>query len=522
MDTVPARGPPPQPSPQRGEGVNDSAARALEVGGRLAGSPTAELVAQAFAEELRHQTVLADAIGPVDLAYVLALIEAGTVPHDAGRALLAALLELHDEPAALTLDPAHGDLYTNREAWLTRRTPAADWLGTGRARREATTTAFHLVVCERVCALVRSLAALGETVVTLAETHGDTLIADYTYLQAGQPTSFGHYLLGFAAPVQRDLERARAFHQRFDRCPAGCGSSNGSRLAPDRERLAALLGFGGLVAHARDAMWQADGPIEGMALVVAALVNLDRLAEDLMVFATVEFGVIELGDGEARASKIMPQKKNPFALAYIRSAANQAIGLQAALAASGRTPSGQMDNRLLAYGELPRALALAAGAAELMHATLAGLTLSRENAARTLERSFVLATDLAETLVQRCGLEHRAAHRVVGRLARSLHEAQREAASLTPADVASAAQAAIGHSLQIEGGVLAEALDPRAAIAARSGPGGAAAAPMAAMIGAHRADFAAAARWSEATTARAVEARQALLAAARRVVAEEA
>ncbi len=498
------------------------AARALEVGGRLAGLPAAELVAQAFAEELRHQAVLADAIGPVDLAYVVALVEAGTVPRDAGRALLAALLELHDDPAALTLDPAHGDLYTNREAWLARRTAAADWLGTGRARREATTTAFHLVVCERVRALARSLAALGDTLVALAQNHRDALVADYTYLQAGQPTTFGHYLLGFAGPLLRDLERARAFHQRFDRCPAGCGSTNGSRLAPDRERLAALLGFGGLVAHARDAMWQADGPIEGMALVVAALVNLDRLAEDLMVFATVEFGVIELGDSEARASKIMPQKKNPFALAYVRSAANQAIGLPAALAASGRTPSGQMDNRLLAYGELPRALALAAGAAELMRATLVGLTLSPAHAARTLERSFVLATDLAETLVQRCGLEHRTAHRVVGRLSRSLHEAQREAASLTPADVTRAAQAVLGRGLDVDAAVLAEALDSRAAIAARSGPGGAAPAPMAAMISAYRAEFAEAARWSEDTTARADEARQALLAAARQVVAEEA
>jgi argininosuccinate lyase len=494
------------------------AALALEVGGRLAESPDAELIAQAFAEELRHQGVLAEAMGWVDLAYVLALVEAGTVPRDAGRALLGALIDLHEHPAALTLDPAHGDLYTNREAWLAQRTQAADWLGAGRARREASTTAFHLVVCERLRALSRSLARLGGELVTLAEAHRDALIADYTYLQAGQPSTFGHYLLGFAGPLLRDLERARAFHQRFDRCPAGCGSTNGSRLAPDRERLAGWLGFDGLVAHARDAMWQADGPIEGMALVVAALVNLDRLAEDLMVFATVEFGVVELGDAQARASKIMPQKKNPFALAYVRSAANQAIGLQAALAASGRTPTGQMDNRLLAYGELPRALTLAAGAAELMRVTLGGLTLSRENAARTLQRSFVLATDLADSLVQEAGLEHRAAHRLVGRLSRNLHDDQRSAASLTPADVASAARGVLGRELNVDAALLSKALDPRAAIAARRGPGGAADAPMAEMIAGYRAQFAAAAAWSDAAEAHAAEARRSLLAEVRQVI----
>lgn len=497
------------------------AARALEVGGRLAAAPAAELIAQAFAEELRHQALLAEAMGPVDLAYVLALIEAGTVPRAAGRALLGALLELHDHPSAITLDPALGDLYTNREAWLAQRTPAADWLGAGRARREATTTAFHLVVCERVRGLARALTALGRELVGLADLHRDALVADYTYLQAGQPTTFGHYLLGFVDPLLRDLERARQFHHRFDRCPAGCGSTNGSRLAPDRERLASLLGFSGLVAHARDAMWQADGPIEGMALAVAALVNLDRLAEDLMVFATVEFGVVELGDAQARASKIMPQKKNPFALAYIRSAANQAIGLQAALAASGRTPTGQMDNRLLAYGELPRALGLAAGAAELMRVTLSGLTLSHANAARTLERSFVLATDLAETLVRQAGLEHRAAHRVVGWLSRRLHDEHRDAASLTLADLAQAALAVLGRGLALDAATLAVALDPRAAIAARRGPGGAAEAPMRAMMVAHRAQLAAWASWFDAGEARHADARRALVALARRV-AEEA
>ena len=505
---------------ERGSGVtgNAGAAHVLEVGGRLAAPPAAELIARAFAEELRHQAALAEAIGHVDLAYVLALVEARTVPRDAGHALLVALLHLHEHPQMLALDPALGDLYTNREAWLATRTPAAGWLGTGRARREATTTAFHLVVCERVRALSRALVALGVEIVALAEAHRHALIADYTYLQAGQPTTFGHYLLGFVGPLLRDLQRARSFHERFDRSPAGCGSTNGSLLAPDRERVAALLGFGGLVPHARDAMWQADGPIEGMALVVAALVNLDRLAEDLMIFASVEFGVAELGDAQSRASKIMPQKKNPFALAYVRATANQAIGLQAALAASGRTPTGQMDNRLLAYGELPRALELAAGAAELMRTTLAGFTLSRESAARTLERSFVLATDLADTLVRHCVLDHRAAHRVVGRLSRMLHEEHRPAASLTPADVAEATQAMLGQRVAIDSAAIAAALDPRAAIAGRRGAGGASEAPMSQMICAFRAQLSVDADWTEAAAAHALRAREALLAAVRQTI----
>lgn len=487
---------------------------ALEVGGRLAVGPGSELVAHAFAEELRHQRPLAEAIGLVDIAYALALIDSGVLERDPGRELLAALIELHEQPSLLQFDAACGDLYTNREAWLMRRTPAAGWLGAGRARREATTTAFHLIVREQVLGLARALGGAAATLVDLAEAHRDTLVADYTYLQAGQPTTFGHYLLGFAYPMLRDMERAQAFYTRVNRSPAGCGSTNGSRLAPDRKRLAMSLGFDQLVPHARDAMWQADLPIEGMALVVAGLVNLDRLAEDLMVFSSAEFGLVELGDDQARASKIMPQKKNPFSLAYIRSTANQAIGLQAALAASGRTPSGQMDNRMLAYGELPRALVLATGAAELMGATLSGLRLSEDHAARTLQ-SFVLATDLAESLVLDAGLDYRAAHRVVGHLSRSLYTDRRLAASLTPEDVTRAAEAVLGRKIDIAADVLVRALDASSAVATRTGAGGAATAPMADMIAECRGMLEVAMARQASRVERARRSRAALLAQAR-------
>jgi argininosuccinate lyase len=493
---------------------------ALGVGGRLEAEPAAELVANAFAEELRHQAGLAGAIGLCDIAYVLSLVEESKIPRGAGCELLSALLELHEHPDQLVLEPALGDLYTNRENWLSARTNSAGWLGTGRARREATTTAFHLVVCERLVDLSDALQSLGLELVGRGRAYRDTLVADYTYLQAGQPTTFGHYLLGFVGPLLRDIERIQACHARFNLSPAGCGSTNGSTLAPDRRRVAALLGFDGPAVHTRDAMWQADMPIECMALVVATLVNLDRLSEDLMILASAEFGVVTLGDDQSRASKIMPQKKNPFALAYIRAAANQAIGVQASLAASGRTPTGQMDNRMLAYGELPRALDQAAGAARLMRAVLAGLTVSSGNAARTVERSFTLATDLAESLVCYAGLDHRSAHRVVGRVSRMLHETRRTSATLTPDDIAVAAEATLGIQVVLAEADLCRALDPNVAVEARRCIGAVSGASMAQMFTNFTDRLKNASSWTKAIEAIASRARSDLIAAAQRVVVE--
>ena len=291
----------------------------LEVGGRLAHGPSDKLIQTAFKQELDDQAHLFAAMGWVDIAHTLVMMDAGIVPPAPGRELLAALLKLQERPDDFILDPSLGDLYTNREAWLAGQTPAVSWLGAGRARREATTTAFLLKLREGLLGLAQALAVAGMLFTAKAEELRTALMPDYTYLLAAQPTSFGHYLLGFVYPMLRDLERIRALYRRVNLSPAGCGSTNGSRLPQDRERLCELLGFDGLVTHARDAMWQADLPIEAAATLTAILVNLDRLAEDLQIFSTEEFGLVELDDCHARASKIMPQKKNPFALTHVLS-----------------------------------------------------------------------------------------------------------------------------------------------------------------------------------------------------------
>lgn len=458
-----------------------SSEQVLEVGARLTQGPSERLIRTAFKRELDDQAGLFEAMGLADLAHTLAMMESGVVPREAGRELLAALLELQTRPADFAPDPAKGDLYTNREAWLTERTATTAWLGAGRARREATTTAFLIRVRDDLLGLAEALVATGQAMTARAGELRAALMPDYTYLQAAQPTTFGHYLLGFVYPLLRDLDRLKGLYQRINRSPAGCGSSNGSRLPQDRERLAALLGFDGLVAHARDALWQADLPIETAALLTAILVNLDRLAEDLQIFSTEEFGLVELDDRHARASKIMPQKKNPFALTHLRGAANSMIGTLASVAAAGRTPSGQPDNRLAIYGAIPRALADTRDAVELMGEVVTCLTFHVQRGRALLEQGFAAATDLAETLVLHSGLDFRQAHRLVGHLVRrrladgSLH-------GLTPEELAAAAEEVLGRQAEISPETLRDALDSESAIAARTAPGGAAPAAIESML----------------------------------------
>lgn len=488
---------------------------------RLIEPPAEQLVRTAYAREIGDAAILYEGMSLADIAHVVGLIEANIIPREPGGELLAALLTLHPAPPLdFALDPAHGDLYSNREAYLRMLAAPVGWLSAGRARREASTIAYRLAARKRLLNLAAALESCAVAALDLAETHRATLFPDYTYLQPAQPTTFGHYLLTFVYPLLRDLERTRAAFARTNLSPAGAGSVNGSRLPLDRARLAELLGFDGLIPHTRDAMWQADGPIEIAALIASSLVTLDRLAEDLQIFSTAEFGLVELADRHTRTSVIMPQKKNPYSLAYLRGVCGESIGALAAMAAVGKTPSGQIDNRIFAYGDIPRALDQAIGAARLMADVLRGLTVNAELAAKRVGENFIGATDLAEVIMLDCGLEYKAAHNLVSRAVRSALDSG--APTLTADLLEAAAQSHLGRSLNLDPATIAEALDPARIVAARSGAGGAGEAPTAQMIAECRESVARHAQWREAAQARLQAAEAMLLMTAARLRLEPA
>jgi argininosuccinate lyase len=448
--------------------TDDARIAVLEIGERLAQSPSDRLVASAFAQELISQKDLAEAIGWVDVAHTLCLAGSGVIPRAAARELIAALLGLQGatdfEPK-----PEFGDLYTNREAWLASRTAAVGWLGVARARREALTTAYHSKLCDALCDLCDALATAVDAIQALSLRHKGSLMPDYTYLQSAQPTTFGHYLQGFAWPMLRDIERVLGLHARADQSPAGIGSSNGSTIRQDRLSLATRLGFCAPVRHARDAMWMHDLSIEACAIAVAATINLDRLAEDLMIFASAEFGFIRLADAHSRASKIMPQKRNPFALAYVRATANHLIGVQAGVTAAGRTPSGQMDNRLFVYGAGPDTLLATAQAARLVAECVDGLAFNEARALMALADRSVCAGDLAERLTAEAGIDYRRAHGAVGRLVAELEAQQRFLADATAGDLVAALKSAgVELSIASSADILTSALDLNGCVAART------------------------------------------------------
>jgi argininosuccinate lyase len=452
---------------------------------RISSGPARQLVETGYALELGDAGLLHRGLGLADLAHVIALAEQELIPREAAAALLRVVLELLDVPAEdFPYDVRYGDAYNSREKELVRRLgDVAGWVHLGRTRREAGRIAFRMAVRERLLALAGAIEEFVTALADRADETVDLVWADTTYLQPAQPSTFGHYLASFAEEAARHLVRVRAAYAWADTSPAGSGGVAGTRLRLDRRRLADLLGFVAVGANIRDTMWNVDGLTECVLVAVQAVLTADRLAEDLQIFTTPGWGLVQLDASLCRASVLMPQKRNPYALSVIRAGASTLTGRLTGVLVTGRTPSAATDNWLHSYGEVTSSLELATRLVGLAAEVVRTLHLRPDRLAATATGPEAASTDLADELTRRTGWDYRTAYRVVGRaVAEALQRAAGGPASLTAAHLDAAARAITGEPLPdavrragaagSDDDWLAQVMDPAALVATRTEPGG--------------------------------------------------
>jgi argininosuccinate lyase len=486
--------------------------------GHITSGPAPELVEAGYRLELADAPALHHGLNLADLAQTVALTEAGLVPAEAAARLLAVLLELLDTPAeAFPYDVAYGDAVNSRERELERRLGrTAGWLPLGRTRREAGRIAFRFALRAGLLDLHDVVVAFATALAEREDEHAATLWGDTTYLQPAQPSTFGHYLGGFAEEAVRHLERISLAYRWADRCPAAAGGVGGSRIPLDQRRLADLLGFEAVAAHTRDAMWAVDGLIDAVTSATQCAITADRLAEDLEIFSSPQFAYVRLHPSLCRASALMPQKRNPYALAVIRGGAGTLIGRTAGILATQRTPSARTDNWLYAYGETLGALDLARRLIALAGEVARTMEVNRGALADGASHGFTAATDLAEQLALDQRLDYRSAYRLVARATALATSAGRPA--LTLDDLAAAAEQVLGEPLPLDPDLLAT-MDPTSIVATRTVLGGAAPERVREHADSVRSAATAAASWARARRARVEEAETLLVATARRLAA---
>jgi len=385
-------------------------------GGILTDNPKDILIDTAFRHDCDGAEIFINGLQIADVAWVLTLKKANVLK-DIDN-LLKALIDLK----TFDLDPKYGDIYNSKNVALKKLTNSAKDLHISRPRREAINIAFYLKLKDEVINLSESIKRLAKTFLETANREKNSIMPDFTYLQHAQPTTFGHYILTFLFPLLRDFERIELFYKHLNFSPAGSGSVNGCSFDIDREYLAKLLDFDNVELHTRDAMWRSDLPIEIIYILNSIMANIARISDEFQIFTTAEFNMIKLPSSLSRASVIMPNKQNPYALTYIRGVSNEIMGKISSYISYEKIISGNPDSRTFVYVDIIKNIKKVIGAIDLFNAILKEMEVNRDILNKRVRNSFFYATDIAEWLIKRYNLSYEEAHTEVGRVIRYMKE----------------------------------------------------------------------------------------------------
>ncbi|MEN6479467.1 MAG: argininosuccinate lyase [Anaerolineales bacterium] len=384
-------------------------------GGRFTGATDEQM--WAFNASISFDVRLAQVDIRGSMAYARALARAGVITAAEAEALVCGLEQVADEFAkgSFCLAPRDEDIHTAVERRLGELLgPVAGKLHTGRSRNDQVATDVRLFVLEAVADLDAALRALQTAIVMTAEQYVDVLMPGLTHLQPAMPVRAAHWLLSFFWMLQRDRERLAGVRTRADACPLGAGALAGNAYGLDREALAHELGFGRVTENSIDAVSDRDMVLELLSFGAILGTHLSRLAEDLIIYSTAEFGFVRLAERYTTGSSIMPQKRNPDSMELVRGKAGRLTGnLMRLLMTVKGLPSSydkdlQEDKEPL-FDTVDTLLLLL----PVVTGVISSLTIDPQRTTAAL-RDELLATDLADYLARR-GLPFREAHHLVGR-----------------------------------------------------------------------------------------------------------
>lgn len=296
--------------------------------------------------------------------------------------------------------------------------PLGKKLHTGRSRNDQVATDLRLWTRRAIDARLTELREARRSLIDLASRELDTVMSGYTHMQRAQPVLFSHWALAYEAMLARDAARLRDCRGRVNVCPLGSGALAGTAYSIDRHALARSLGFASPTTNSLDATSDRDFVIETLACLAALGVHLSRLGEDLILFGTQEFALVEFDDAVSSGSSLMPQKKNPDSAELLRGKSGRVIGALVSMLAS-------MKGLPLAYNKdlqedkepLFDAMDHASMCLRVVPRILDTLKVHRARCEAAAKGGHSNATDLADYLVAR-GVPFREAHEQAGRAVR--------------------------------------------------------------------------------------------------------
>jgi argininosuccinate lyase len=441
--------------------------------GRLKGKMTSDAAQFTSSLDFDRRIFIADI--HCNLAHTTMLKEQGIIPGDDADQILSALNELEEKGIdALDMDPSVEDVHMAVENYVTSKVgEMAGFMHTGKSRNDQVATDLRLVLKEELTAIQSDVLNFISTILNLADDHTETITVGYTHLQHAQPTTFAHHLLSYAYALKRDYERIKDAHKRVDMCPLGSAALTTTSFPIDRKMTCELLGFSKIMENSIDGVSSRDFISETVSSLSILCTTLSKICEELIIWSTYEFGLVEIAGEYSSTSSIMPQKKNPDVAEIARAKCAGVYGeLVAILTILKSLP--QSYNRDL-QEVTPHLWSAVDNSQALLNITtdmLSTTKFNKEKGVELAEANFSTATELADLMVKEKNLPFRVAHQIVGRTVSKAIEDGLKPSDITPEYIDAVASELTDENLKLDKKLVKNALDPQQVVRTRKVTGG--------------------------------------------------
>lgn len=404
----------------------------------------------------------------IDKAHAVMLYETGIIPLSPAQKILSSLKKMEKEGKEnFHFDTDFGSFLFQVENYLTDHAgeDAAGRLHTARGRADYQAASSTLHVRDTILQLSKKILNLQKVLVELGNKYAKTMMPGYTHLQHAQPTTFGHYILSHYYPLQRDFDRLKCLYKHSNKSTLGNCSRVGTTWPINRQRVADLLGHEGLVENAQDQSYYRRDHLAEFASFASILANnLARLATDLDVWYSEEFGMIDIPADYSGSSSIMPQKKNPYPMEKCRAVSGESIGWIASALGIFKVPHTSAADpalSIVAEGRLfEDVLESVGGMLRLYAEFLPKITIKEKRMKEMTYGKWNIAANLSDTIARKTGMPFRKAHSIVGRLVRECVDNDIPPSGVKTQLLDKIAHEMIGHTLNLDEDVIKKALDP--------------------------------------------------------------
>ena len=410
----------------------------------------------------------------VNKAHTIMLFQRKILDVESAQEILGAINDIQKNFTVEDLSPDNQDLYFNIEKAVIDRIGSTfgGRMHTGRSRNDLYSTLTRMTLRKSLWEIFECLLSIEERLVSLAREHTESVMTGYTHSQPAQPTTLAHYFLAYLQTLGRDFLRLRQAYETTNQCPLGAAAFAGTGFPLDRGKTAEMLGFDGVLENTWDCVASRDYLLQAESAVSIMMSSLGRVAQDIYFWCSEEVGVWEIGGEVAGQSSIMPQKKNPSTVEYIRGKSGHSFGAFASsyMAFKG-IPFSFCCDMMETAAMFPKAHQETLKAMEMFEETLKYSKFNQKKALEKAQVNFCTVTGLADYLVRAFNISFRDAHRITGGMVADAKAEGKDVRGLDTAQLGKWSQKILGQELFVDDEMLVDILSPQGNVESKTVPG---------------------------------------------------